>query len=263
MIATEFRDALMVIFGIIGTVALILSIRKDKRVQANPPPGQEKELLERVNKLSATVETLQQMLIDRQNEINTQRQEIAVLRERVRHLEAVVPRDVVVEEERIILAAIAQDSKEFMADRNMLLKVQSETGLQLQRVLPVTKQRLADYLSRKRMEGNPVKYIHFSLHSGPDGLLFVDGVADGSWLASTLSDAEIVVIAGCENDRVADLIGVVPFVISMREEVPHKDASDFTLAFWTEVGKGATARAAYQIARKKVPAVAEYVEIHT
>jgi hypothetical protein len=48
----------------------------------------------------------------------------------------------------------------------------------------------------------------------------------------------------------------------MRENVGHRDAASFALVFWTAVGSGSSAEAAYDLALDRVPAVAEYAELH-
>jgi hypothetical protein len=104
--------------------------------------------------------------------------------------------------------------------------------------------------------------VHFAVHSGPTGLIFADGVADGVWLSETLQDVDVVLIAGCQSDAVGDLIGVVPAVVSMRESVAHRAAASFGLVFWTAIGNGSSPTDAYDQALNSVPAVAEYAELH-
>ena len=239
---------------VIGVVAMVLAIKK----QRNTPIPVSKittDLQRKVALLERDIASLQRMLVEKQNEIDG-------LTKRIRDLERNTPmQPLQPQHDRVLVAALGTD-KEFMLDRNALLEVQAKTGLQLQRIFPVTKQRLSDYITRRRMEEDPVRYVHFALHSGPTGLQFADGIADGVWLAGVLTGVEVVVLAGCESDAVADMIGVVPAVVSMREDVTHQDASNFTLAFWMEIGNGATTKEAFKTARNKVPAVAEFVELH-
>jgi hypothetical protein len=48
----------------------------------------------------------------------------------------------------------------------------------------------------------------------------------------------------------------------MREDVGHREAASFALAFWTAVGEGNPVVTAYNRALSRVPAVAEYAELH-
>jgi hypothetical protein len=83
------------------------------------------------------------------------------------------------------------------------------------------------------------------------------------WLSQHLAGVEIALLAGCSGDQVADLLGVVPAVISMREEVQNTDASKFTALFWTAVGQGMNAHEAFERAIRLAPtAVGEFVELH-
>ena len=77
---------------------------------------------------------------------------------------------------------------------------------------------------------------------GPNGLEFSDGMASGQWLSEHLRGVEIMLINGCESDVPADWAGVVPAVISMREEIDHADAAIFCEVFWHGSWRGLECR---------------------
>jgi hypothetical protein len=55
---------------------------------------------------------------------------------------------------------------------------------------------------------------------------------------------------------------VVPFVITMREQVNHDDAARFTEAFWTAIGTRTDPEDAFYEAIDKVPNVQEFAQLH-
>lgn len=129
--------------------------------------------------------------------------------------------------------------------------------------MPVSRASLERTIERHRAAGTPVKLLHLAVHSGPQGLLFEDGIADGLWLSQHLAGIDIAMLAGCSNDTVADMLRVVPAVVSMREDVNNHDASLFSGAFWLAVGLGMDANEAFERALQRAPAlVGEFVELH-
>lgn len=247
--------ALALLFGII---ALVLAIKKQRVL---PPPVAAvptEEWQKRVQMLERDIAGLQRMLVEKQNEIDQ-------LRERIRQLERGVITDnpnTPTERRRVLLVGIGDDAM-LQEDLAQLRRVQSQTNIRISRLLPVSKASLERTIERHRAAGNPVRLLHLSVHSGPQGLLFSDGTADGLWLSQHLAGVEIAVLAGCSNDAVADMLRVVPAVVSMREDVNNHDASLFSGAFWLAVGLGMDANEAFERALQRAPAVVgEFVELH-
>jgi hypothetical protein len=154
------------------------------------------------------------------------------------------------------------DDPALLLDVTILRTVKSKTGLDYNRIQPVTKDGLERMLARRRLAGDPVRYVHLGVHAGPQGLQFADGLATGAWLSEHFAGVLVLLIAGCQADGVGDLLGVVPAVITLREDLRHEDAADLTLAFWTAIGEGLTATAAFLRMRERCPAVADFAELH-
>ena len=247
--------ALALLFGII---ALVLAIKKQRVL---PPPVAAvptEEWQKRVQMLERDIAGLQRMLVEKQNEIDQ-------LRERIRQLERGTIADspnTPTERRRVLLVGLGDDLM-LSEDLAQLRRVQAQTNIRISRLLPVSKASLERTIERHRAAGNPVRLLHLSVHSGPQGLLFSDGIADGMWLSQHLAGVEIAVLAGCSNDAVADMLRVVPAVVSMREDVNNHDASLFSGAFWLAVGQGMDANEAFERALQRAPAlVGEFVELH-
>ena len=247
--------ALALLFGII---ALVLAIKKQRVL---PPPVAAvptEEWQKRVQMLERDIAGLQRMLVEKQNEIDQ-------LRERIRQLErgAIVDNpNTPTERRRVLLVGIGDDAM-LQEDLAQLRRVQSQTNIRISRLMPVSRASLERTIERHRAAGTPVKLLHLAVHSGPQGLLFEDGIADGLWLSQHLAGIDIAMLAGCSNDTVADMLRVVPAVVSMREDVNNHDASLFSGAFWLAVGLGMDANEAFERALQRAPAlVGEFVELH-
>ncbi len=247
--------ALALLFGII---ALVLAIKKQRVL---PPPVAAvptEEWQKRVQMLERDIAGLQRMLVEKQNEIDQ-------LRERIRQLERGVITDnpnTPTERRRVLLVGIGDDAM-LQEDLAQLRRVQSQTNIRISRLMPVSRASLERTIERHRAAGTPVKLLHLAVHSGPQGLLFEDGIADGLWLSQHLAGIDIAMLAGCSNDTVADLLRVVPAVVSMREDVDNRDAAIFAGAFWLAVGQGMDANEAFERALQRAPAlVGEFVELH-
>lgn len=247
--------ALALLFGII---ALVLAIKKQRVL---PPPVAAvptEEWQKRVQMLERDIAGLQRMLVEKQNEIDQ-------LRERIRQLERGVITDnpnTPTERRRVLLVGIGDDAM-LQEDLAQLRRVQSQTNVRISRLMPVSRASLERTIERHRAAGTPVKLLHLAVHSGPQGLLFEDGIADGLWLSQHLAGIDIAMLAGCSNDAVADMLRVVPAVVSMREDVNNHDASLFSGAFWLAVGQGMDANEAFERALQRAPAlVGEFVELH-
>jgi len=247
--------ALALLFGVI---ALVLAIKKQRVL---PPPVAAvptEEWQKRVQMLERDIAGLQRMLVEKQNEIDQ-------LRERIRQLERGTIADspnTPTERRRVLLVGIGDDAM-LQEDLAQLRRVQSQTNVRISRLMPVSRASLERTIERHRAAGTPVKLLHLAVHSGPQGLLFEDGIADGLWLSQHLAGIDIAMLAGCSNDTVADLLRVVPAVVSMREDVDNRDAAIFAGAFWLAVGQGMDANEAFERALQRAPAlVGEFVELH-
>ena len=255
MITVDMAVALA--FFVVGIVALVWAVRQQRRTPTVDASTKTVELERKVLVLERDVASLQRMLVEKQNEIDT-------LKERIRQLEHGVGSDAPVtsERRRVLLVGVGDDAM-LQEDLAQLRRVQAQTAIRISRLMPVTRASLERTIERHRAAGTPVKLLHLAVHSGPDGLLFSDGLATGAWLSQQLAGVEIAVLAGCSNDRVADLLRVVPAVVSMREDVDNHDASLFAGAFWLAVGQGMDANEAFERALQRAPAlVGEFVELH-
>lgn len=243
----------------VGIGAMVLAIKKQRNTPS-PTAAQldTSDLQRKVALLERDVASLQRMLVEKQNEIDA-------LNKRIRDLERGGPQDSTPasnERRRVLLVGMGDDAM-LQEDLAQLRRVQATTNIRISRLLPVSKASLERTIERHRAAGNPVRLLHLSVHSGPQGLLFSDGIADGMWLSQQLAGVEIAVLAGCSNDAVADMLRVVPAVVSMREDVNNHDASLFSGAFWLAVGQGMDANEAFERALQRAPAVVgEFVELH-
>ena len=262
----NINGVLAVTFGaaFVSLLALVVAVRRSKALPVQYETKERAlerriaEMEETIKRLESTVATLQALLYDKHNEIDA-------LNKRIRDLERGGPQDSTPasnERRRVLLVGLGDDAM-LQEDLAQLRRVQAQTNIRISRLLPVSKASLERTIERHRAAGTPVKLLHLAVHSGPDGLQFSDGVADGMWLSQHLSGVEIAVLAGCSNDTVADMLRVVPAVVSMREDVNNHDAAMFAGAFWLAVGQGMDANEAFERALQRAPAlVGEFVELH-
>lgn len=215
---------------------------------------------EMVKRQDATIKTLQSLLYEKQAEINQLMTRIWQLEHPEHGTAASVAQKT---EKRVPILACIGDDGMFEVDLTALRAVRTQTGLRFSRLYPVTLDSLERKLNSDRASGKAVRYIHFAVHSGPEGLVFGDGIATGLWLSQRLSGVEVAVIAGCKSDVVGDLLGVVRAVVTMREDIRNSDAALFTEVFWTGIGNGMTVDQAFEEALDRCPPeVAEFVELH-
>lgn len=155
------------------------------------------------------------------------------------------------------------DDPALKIDLAMFRAVKRETGIHFHRIVNATSGEIADHLRRERELGRPVRYVHLACHGGSDGLLLADGLVDGDWLSAILQGVEVLLLAACDGDVVADWLAVVPFVLSFSDAIEHGDAAVVTRSFWRAIARGATADEAYDVAIKQAqPHVAEFVIKH-
>jgi len=136
--------------------------------------------------------------------------------------------------------------------------------LQLSVLQDATKKDVETIIEERRSQGRPIKYLHFATHSGPEGVLFADGLADSVWLSQTLKDVSVLLIAGCKSHRVASILSVVSFIVSMRDDIDNSDASTFSYHFWFAIGEGYEPEEAYYYAIERSNSiVSEMAEFHS
>lgn len=252
-------DPFSIVAILLGGAALVFAVwrqrnddeRREQRAAASLT--REQQLEKRVAMLERDITGLQRMLVEKQNEIDQ-------LNQRIRQLEqGAAPSPSPAAQRRVLVVGVGEDVM-LQEDLAQLRRVQA---LRISRLLPVSMANLERTVERHRAAGNPVKLLHLAVHSNAQGLVFADGVATGLWLSQHLAGVDIMVLAGCEGDQVADLLRVVPAVVSMREAVSNRDAAIFAGAFWSAVGSGMNASDAFEYALDRAPAtLAEFVELH-
>ena len=137
----------------------------------------------------------------------------------------------------------------------MVRAVAIATGLHYQSIVQATRDDLETSLRRARSLGRPVTWVHMACHVSHTGVQFVDGVADGAWLSRVLMGVEVLLIAGCNGDRVGDWLAVVPHVITLSDAISHDDAATLTRHFWQFLAGGEPPTAALAQAMARCPQV--------
>lgn len=204
-----------------------------------------------VEELRHDISALQRMLLDKEKDNNELRQRLVELE---RHRTTGTPK------KQSLVVALGTD-KMLQVD---VAKLRGIKTLQLSVLQDATKKDVETVINTRRSQGKPIKLLHLSVHSNENGVLFSDGIADGIWLSQNLKGVEVLVIAGCKSYRIANLLSVVPSVVSMRDEVDNEDASTFSFHFWTAIGDGQNPEDAFDIAIEKSSAtLSEMAEFHS
>jgi hypothetical protein len=162
-----------------------------------------------------------------------------------------------------ILAVCLGDDPELLLDLAALRAVRMASGLQFSRILDATRTKFVQYLNRERDFGRPVELLHLGLPASPAGVEFVDGLADGSWLSERLGGVRVLLLACCRGDSVGDWLGVVPYVVSLREDAGRAEVALLAQHFWQGIGLGQEPGAALEAALRRCPPIlSEYVVRH-
>ncbi len=226
-----------------------------------------REMADRIGHLENQVASLQHDIAEYQRQINIMQDRIDFLVTELMRRAGPAPEAIAVPPELHlrdeILVVVGQDLPELRIDLASFRKVEVQTGLRFKRLIAPTPLKVERMLERGRASGNPVRYMHISAHAGPAGIALNDTVVDGEWMSQHLRDVEALVIAGCESEQIGDLLGVVPFVVTMLEAVDSEDARLFGEAFWAEIGRGKKPLDAYYAALQRCPpAISEFSQVH-
>lgn len=163
---------------------------------------------------------------------------------------------------RPLFAAIGSDAI-LRVDEAMLRAVEAATGMGFELLEDATFDTLKERLDRARGYGRGFDKLHLAVHSTPDAIMLSDGPIDAIKLSRILRGVRVMLIAGCNSARLGDLLGVVPFTITMEEEVLSMDAARFSRWFWQSIGEGREPGEAVKIALDRAPSgMSEYVTKH-
>ncbi len=163
---------------------------------------------------------------------------------------------------RILIAAVGMPESSSNMDLASLRAVKMETGMAFEAINEATPQKLQNALDQARGI-QAVTYLHLSIRSDEDGYQLMDEIVDANWLSSNLQGVVVLLVAGSDSSAIGEFIGVVPYVITMNDKIPSKDAARFTRHFWTEIGRGIGPNLALNRALAKAPGrMSEYVKRH-
>jgi hypothetical protein len=161
-----------------------------------------------------------------------------------------------------LLVAIGSDAM-LKLDLASLRAVETDTGMEFRRIENASFAELKRRLDRARGLGTPYDKLHLAVHSGPQGIVLGGELVDSIELSEILRGVRVMVIAGCQSSQIGEFLGVVPYVVSMNEDVDNKDAALFARAFWTQIGKKLEPTQALREALKRSPSgMSEYIERH-
>ena len=136
------------------------------------------------------------------------------------------------------------------------------TGVPFQRLGNATKASITGELRRRRQAGTLYPWVHVTAHADARGVELADGLAGGEWWAGELDGVQVVLLAACKTETVADaLAGLVTVVFVSNTDIETNDAADFTYAFWRHMKEHGDPVRAYRQAIAEVPQVAEFTDI--
>ncbi|MFN8445932.1 MAG: hypothetical protein U0175_34395 [Caldilineaceae bacterium] len=142
-------------------------------------------------------------------------------------------------------------------------RIRAHAHLRFTRLINVTSTHFEHYLERARMAKEPVRYLHLSVHTNGKEIQLADTNVTGAWLSERLLGVQILLLAGCHGDLIGDLLGVVPYVVTVMEEIDHHQARLLTEGFWSEIAEGMEPRQAFENALDRCPPlISEFAQLH-
>jgi hypothetical protein len=153
------------------------------------------------------------------------------------------------------LLVVTGKERQLEMDLAMVRAVARETGLHYDHIGEATRADLETHLRRTRSKGRPITWVHMACHVSHEGVLLADGMADGAWLSRVLMGVDVLLIAGCNGDRVGDWLAVIPHVITLSDKISHDDAATLTRYFWEFLARGEPPTAALAQAMERCPQV--------
>lgn len=264
--------------NLIGVAIAVFAMLLAWRVNNNAPrPNSEKieELNQKVLKLSKEVDRLENLVEAQMAEIERLKNANTALGDALANAvhEAQHTRDMVNRQDisdtgiageptATVMIAIANDAK-LDLDLTALRSAAERANFRITRIYPVTYDKLTRAINRARSARTPIKYLHIAAHMN-EQYVQMDKPVTILEMSNILGGVEVLVLNGCKSDNIADHLGVVPIIISMREEVTHEDAVIFARVFWEElfINRG-NGESAYYASLRRIPApLAEFVELH-
>jgi len=222
------------------------------------------ELERTVKAQDATIQTLLRSLSERDTTIQRLNQRVAELE---RHQPLTAPEPVQLDQPRTsdvpqLLVVLGSDPA-LRIDLDALRGIERAGKMTITRPYPDNMGGIRVVLDRWRNRGQAIRYVHFAVHSAPEGIeIGREELITPDWLSDNLKSVEVLFINGCRSDGLGDWLGTVPNVIAMRHEVLNTDAVQFAYAFWDAIGDGLDVDAAFRRARTRSPqVVSEYVEL--
>lgn len=274
-----FTEMLTIGFFVFIAVSLLLFIvlrwRPDMlRFDPSVQSSRMKEVTAELSTVKGQVSYLLGQLVVAEKKIRESEEENSKLKIKILSLETTVESLTKrVEEEEMhkfegenspLLVVVGSD-EDLELDLASLRAVQTDTGMGFRRVTDATLEKVVQRMNRARINGRPYDKMHMSVHSGPEGSGVYLGkeLVTGVELSEIMKGIKILLIAGCEGGSIGDVLGVVPFVVTISEEVSHGDAALFSRAFWTQIGKKRKPDDALRLALQLAPSgMDEYVEGH-
>lgn len=255
---------------VIAVSALILAAwtARQQRQQHHAPETREAQLQRQVEELNATVRTLLMTDRERQKRIEILETDLAVTRLDLAKAQG----EIVRLQERLAIYESGAGAKK-ATPRALLVALGNDpelqvdlaalrgAGLRITRLQPVTYDSLKSTLERARRQGKPIELVHMAVHAGPSGVQ-LDRIVSRLELSELLRNVTVLVVMGCFSSDLADFLPVVPTVVAFREAVPHSEAWQFALLFWSAIADGLTPEAAFDLAVERGPsAIGEYAEL--
>lgn len=154
--------------------------------------------------------------------------------------------------QRVLIVVIGSQDSGLSLDLASIRAVKTDTGLEIQTVSDVTPENLKRVLDAARRRNNHI-YVHLSVKADQDGYLIGNAIVDASWLSSILDGVIVLLVAGADSSYVGEFLGVVPYVVSMKGDISHRDAALFARAFWSEIGRGMGPSMALRRALERAP----------
>jgi len=217
--------------------------------------------MSRLRRLEATVETLQEGHIRDQKRISQLERELSLARLEIDRLERLLQEyrgidlNITLPPAKPLLLVMCHPK--FGEDDVQAIR---RTQIPFQRLKDATAKDFDRFLQEARQDGTTPWWVQISAHMGEAGIQFADGVQPVGWLSQRIRDIKVLMLAGCDNERVAaGLVGLAQHVLVIYEEVETVYAADFTYAFWSRIGRGFDPVDAYAQALTECPQISEFV----